>query len=168
MDNPALSLCLNNLLFRLNYYYTLVFAANGSKFQMRAITWCPKCNQVKLFLSMALQKTQTVLLPTLLIENTSLICCHWYGNTNCRIILIATTAFGCMTQLKEAWLLSRQFTVIKMLFLNKKTNKQRFKGKHFRLVHLNNILAMSSKFYQILWKNHTISLLILAGGFILF
>lgn len=34
----------------------IVFAANESRFQMRVITWCPKCNQVKLFPSAALQK----------------------------------------------------------------------------------------------------------------
>lgn len=36
----------------------IVFAANESRFQMRVITRCPKCNQLKLFPSAALQKKQ--------------------------------------------------------------------------------------------------------------
>lgn len=74
---------------------------------------------------MALQKTQTVLLPTLHIENTSLVCCHLYGfNTNCKIILIATTACGCTTQHKQVQLLSRHCTVIKiLLFFNLKSDQ---------------------------------------------
>lgn len=41
-------------------------------------------------------------------------------NTNCKIILIATTPFGCITQHKQVQLLSRHCTVIKILLFNYK------------------------------------------------
>lgn len=106
-------------------------------------------------------KTQTVLLPLLLIENTSLVCCYLYGfNIKSRIIPIDTSAFESITQHKQVQLLPRHCTVIKILLFNKKK-----KEKHLSPVHLNNILAMSSKLYQNFWKKHTVSPLILAGRF---
>lgn len=141
-----------------------VFVANGSKFQMRATTWCPKCNQVKLC------KTNKQKIPdspssTAPHGNTSFVCCYLCGfNTNCRIILIDPSAFGSITQHKLVQLLPHHCTVFKILLFNKKKKQ----GKTLHPVHLNNIVAMSSKLHQNLGKKHTISLLISAGQIFLF